>query len=292
MRFPRALALASAAVAGALFWTGAVAADHVDVRGSSSAVLKEQVATNSWRVEVRYGGACLGDSSRVDFFGSLRLVDEASGEEYYLGGVSSASGKTGTTVASKPVWRRLHPLLRIACTAGEPSHGSEFIEVVGAAVLIPPTDGGEGGGSGGGSGSGGGGAGGGSGPTEPPRAGGCRLPLVGTDRAETLSGTAAGDVIFGRGGNDRLNGRPGADCLLGGAGADTLRGEDGSDRLTGGSGADRLVGGPGVNAYKAGAGNDVVDSRNGTPELVECGAGVDRARVDSRDTVKGCEKLS
>jgi hypothetical protein len=25
---------------------------------------------------------------------------------------------------------------------------------------------------------------------------------------------------------------------------------------------------------------------------VECGAGFDRARVDSHDTVKGCEKLS
>jgi Ca2+-binding RTX toxin-like protein len=291
MGFARAIVLASAATVAALFWAGAVAANHVDVKGSASAVLKEQVSTNSWGVEVRHGGTCLGDTLAVDFFGSLKLVDEASGEEIYLGGVSSASGKTSVTVASKPVWRRLHPLLRIACTAGFPSHGSEFIEVVGAAVLIPPINGGDGGGGGGGSGSGGG-AGGGGGPTEPPRTGGCRLPLVGTDRAETLNGTGAGDVIFGRGGHDRISGRAGVDCLIGSAGNDTLRGEDGADRLTGGSGADTLVGGPGINFYKAGAGNDVVDSRNSKPELVECGAGFDRARVDSHDTVKGCEKLS
>ena len=89
-----------------------------------------------------------------------------------------------------------------------------------------------------------------------------------------------------------MNGRPGTDCLLGGAGADTLRGEDGNDRLTGGSGADTLTGGPGVNAYRAGSGNDVVDSVNGRAELVDCGPGQDRARVDKRDRVSGCERVT
>jgi hypothetical protein len=289
MRFPRALALASAAVAG-LVWAGAVAADHVDVEGSARADLKEQTSANSWRVEVRHDATCTVND-RVDWFGSLKLIERPSGEEIPLGGVSSSSSVTRLNAQAGPTWRRLTPVLKIACTAGFPAHGSEFKEIVGAGVLIPAIDGGEGNGGTGGGGGGGGGPGD-DGPTGPVSAGGCRFPVVGTDRAETLNGSGGGDVIFGRGGNDRLNGRPAGDCLLGGAGNDTLRGEDGNDRLTGGAGADTLVGGPGVNAYMAGSGNDVVNSRNGKPELVECGAGVDRARVDSRDTVRGCEKLS
>jgi hypothetical protein len=47
-----------------------------------------------------------------------------------------------------------------------------------------------------------------------------------------------------------------------------------------------------VNAYKAGPGNDLVEARNGKTELVECGAGYDRATVDASDRVQGCEKLT
>jgi Ca2+-binding RTX toxin-like protein len=286
----RSAFLASCVALSVLAWPAATSADHVDVMGSASAVLKEQVTSNSWLVEVRYGATCTVND-RVDWFGSLKLIDQASGEEIFLGGVSSSSGVSRVPVASKPVWRRLYPLFRIACTAGFPSHGSEFREILGAAVLVPPIDGGEGGTAGGGGGGGGGGSGE-DGPTGPLSAGGCRFPVVGTDRAETLNGSGGGDVIFGRGGNDRLNGRPGTDCLLGGAGADTLRGEDGNDRLTGGSGADNLTGGPGANAYRAGSGKDVVDAVNGRAELVDCGPGQDKARVDKRDRVSGCERVT
>jgi hypothetical protein len=62
--------------------------------------------------------------------------------------------------------------------------------------------------------------------------------------------------------------------------------------LTGGRGDDRLSGGSGVNAYDAGPGADCIDAPNGRPELVRCGSGRDRARVDRRDRVRGCERLT
>jgi hypothetical protein len=93
-------------------------------------------------------------------------------------------------------------------------------------------------------------------------------------------------------GNDRLRGAGGHDCLLGGRGDDVLEGESGADVLTGGRGDDRLDGGSGTNSYDAGPGADRIDARNGRRELVRCGSGRDRARVDRRDRVKSCERLT
>ncbi|MDQ2982204.1 MAG: hypothetical protein M3R26_07780, partial [Actinomycetota bacterium] len=260
------------------------------VEASVVAVLKERAGSGAWRVEVSYFVRCVGDERGTQYFGTLSLVDEQTSERIYLGGVSSASGKVTQIVAAKPYWRRMRPELKVACGAGEPRHGSPFIEVIGDVAFIPALDGdGEGGG---GSGSGSGGGSGGSDPTEPTRAGGCLRPLVGTDGPDTLIGSGAGDVIFGRGGSDSIHGRDGHDCLVGGAGNDTLRGESGDDRLTGGRGADTLVGGAGINVYDAGSGNDVVDSVNRRVEFVRCGPGQDRARVDRRDSVSGCERVT
>lgn len=283
----RTVALVSSIACAALAWPAASTADHVGIEAATTAVLVERLNARAWLVEVRHDAKCLGDRSAPDFFGNLNLVDQRTRERIYLGGVSSAASVTRQVVASKAYWRPMRPELRISCSAGFPTHGSPFVDVIGNIVLIPPLDG-----VGGGGGGGGGGGSGGDDPTEPIGTGGCSRPLVGTDRSETLNGTGAGDVVFGRGGNDRIDGRRGSDCLIGGAGADTLRGSGGNDRLTGGAGADTLVGGPGVNAYKAGPGNDVVEARNGKAELVECGAGLDRARVDTRDRVQGCEKLT
>jgi hypothetical protein len=93
-------------------------------------------------------------------------------------------------------------------------------------------------------------------------AGGCRVAVLGTNGPDALTGGAAGDVMIGFAADDRMRGEGGHDCLVGGAGA---------DRMTGGDGA------------------DVVRARNGTPESVRCGAGRDRAYVDRRDRVRGCE---
>jgi Ca2+-binding RTX toxin-like protein len=71
--------------------------------------------------------------------------------------------------------------------------------------------------------------------------------------------------------------------LAGDYGNDLLRGEIGSDRLNGGPGLDRLEGGSGA---------DVVDSFDRKRDVVRCGPGRDRARVDRIDSVVGCETVT
>ena len=143
--------------------------------------------------------------------------------------------------------------------------------------------------------------------------------IVGTEAANVLAGTPGADVIaalggddsirsgrgsdfvcagdgndrvLGENGNDRLFGQAGRDTLLGGRGNDRLNGGAGNDRLVGGGGRDVLTGGPGRNTYLAGAGNDTVRARNGRRELINCGKGRDRAIVDRRDRVRGCERVT
>jgi uncharacterized delta-60 repeat protein len=107
-----------------------------------------------------------------------------------------------------------------------------------------------------------------------PPAGRCSHKLRGTRKRDVLKGTSGSDRLDGRSGNDVLRGLGGDDCLIGG------------------SGADRLVGGPGRNSYSAGAGDDVVDARNGTRDVVNCGAGRDSVRADRSDRLRGCERVN
>jgi len=115
--------------------------------------------------------------------------------------------------------------------------------------------------------------------------GNLNLDDVDTGEVLYMGGTATAS------GNDLIRGFGDDDCLVGGSGGDRLLGGSGYDRLTGGRGADTLVGGSGVNRYDAGAGNDVVNARNGRAELVSCGSGRDRARIDRRDRVRNCERV-
>ncbi len=72
-----------------------------------------------------------------------------------------------------------------------------------------------------------------------------------------------------------------------------LSGGAGRDALDGGAGDDKLGGGALVNRYKGGSGNDVINARNRQRETVDCGSGRrDRAVVDRRDKVRGCERVS
>jgi Ca2+-binding RTX toxin-like protein len=140
--------------------------------------------------------------------------------------------------------------------------------------------------------------------------GACANVKRGTGGANVLTGTSAGDRLLGRAGNDRLRGLAGDDCLFGEAGRDSLSGGSGKDRLSGGGGNDKLSGGSGADklsggsgkdsltggsakdSFSAGSGNDKVSARDGVKEAVNCGSGKkDRATVDKKDKVKGCERV-
>ena len=108
------------------------------------------------------------------------------------------------------------------------------------------------------------------------------LGLGGDDTLVARGGPHVGDELDGGDGNDRLVGGPWPDRLFGDAGDDTITGGPGPDRLTGGSGHDILRGGNG---------RDVLFSRDGEPDLVDCGNGFDKAYVDRFDLVVHCEKV-
>ncbi|WP_228430526.1 hypothetical protein [Baekduia soli] len=153
-------------------------------------------------------------------------------------------------------------------------------------------------------------------PAPPPA---CANRQRGTRDDDVLLGTPFGDRLVGDAGSDLERGLGGDDCLLGGAGADVLDGGDGADRLDGASGDDRMAGGPGDDRLVAGRGNDrlsggpgddtllpgpgrdrvlagggadTVGARDGTRDVVDCGAGRDTVRADRRDHLIGCEKVT
>jgi Ca2+-binding RTX toxin-like protein len=284
-------------VLAALAWPAAASAHHIQTSATVDARVVERRGPDYWTIDISWGAGCTGAAPGTAWFdGDLFLVDLDTGERIYVGGVVSTSGER--VVSGTSEWavnaiersQRLMPELMIHCYENFPLHGGPEIVVTGATAVVPARLAGGGDGSGGGSGGSGGGGGG--DPSAPLSAGGCLAAILGTEAADQLTGGDAGEVVLGFGGGDRIAGGGGHDCLIGGGGRDVLRGEAGSDRLSGGAGNDTLVGGPGRNAYDAGAGRDVVDARNGTREVVRCGAGRDRARVDRRDRVRGCERVS
>lgn len=120
----------------------------------------------------------------------------------------------------------------------------------------------------------------------------CGNDIAGTSAADVLVATAGGDRVLAGAGDDTVTGRRGDDCLFGAAGRDRITGGPGADRLAGGDGADRLTGGGGADSFSGGDGRDRLDAADGRSERVRCGRGRDIARVDRRDRVIGCERVS
>jgi len=289
-----------------LLLAAAATADHVSSSPTASARLAEEAGDTSWAVVVDWAVNCSG-ASEPSYYGNLNLVDTESGERIYMGGISHGSGSTRQLVERRDKPRTVAPEIRASCGESNPpgGHGSEFQTVTGAGVTVPAR----------GSATGGGGGGGTTtnpdrrpgGPADPLASGGCANEIRGTEGNDRLAGGAGGDLIYGLGGRDILVGRGGHDCLVGGAGTDALTGGAGDDRLTGGgsgdviggsggddhleggSGGDLLNGGRGTDSFDAGAGNDRVMARDGRRETVRCGSGRDRATVDRRDRLRGCE---
>ena len=92
--------------------------------------------------------------------------------------------------------------------------------------------------------------------------------IIGSDRAESISGNEDANVIHGGGGDDSIMGWEGNDTLIGGAGNDRLMGYTGADILTGGADRDTFVFFS-ANDSKPGAGSfDVItDFQQGTDVL-------------------------
>jgi beta-lactamase regulating signal transducer with metallopeptidase domain len=133
---------------------------------------------------------------------------------------------------------------------------------------------------------------------------------IGTARADSVTGTDADETFEGLGGDDTIGGGPGRDTIRGGDGGDTLRGGDGADEIRGGpgrdtigggAGADVIAGGDGADTIQGGAGRDTVNAgagddivrvwADGTPDVVDCGSGRDRAVIDSTDSATRCETV-
>jgi Ca2+-binding RTX toxin-like protein len=95
--------------------------------------------------------------------------------------------------------------------------------------------------------------------------------------------SSTGGILEGGPGNDAITGSRFSDELAGAAGNDRVAGAGGPDNINGGSGEDRLSGG---------AGRDYIKSRDSKRDTVRCGSGRDRVRADSRDRLRGCERIS
>jgi hypothetical protein len=115
-----------------------------------------------------------------------------------------------------------------------------------------------------------------------PGGGPCTTETRGTRKRDKIDGTPGGDLIRARRGNDRVRAGEGNDCVKGNGGRDRVKGNAGDDVVAGGAGNDRLSGGPGADKLKA---------RRGGRDVVRCGKGKDKAVVDRRDRVRGCERV-
>jgi hypothetical protein len=83
----------------------------------------------------------------------------------------------------------------------------------------------------------------------------------------------------------------GKDLLTAGPNGSAFEGEEGQDRLVGSPREDFLDGGPGKDKILARGGNDAIDALDRKKDRVICGSGKrDRATVDHRDRIKGCER--
>jgi Ca2+-binding RTX toxin-like protein len=108
--------------------------------------------------------------------------------------------------------------------------------------------------------------------------------LHGGDDADQVIGNAGNDTLSGGKGDDVLSGDSGGDKLFGNQGADILLGGEGNDDLWGLASSDGPL--PGSDTLRGGSGNDGFHTRDGEPDVVECGPGKkDVALLDRADVI-------
>lgn len=93
-------------------------------------------------------------------------------------------------------------------------------------------------------------------------------PIIGSFKAETLTGTPGNDLIMGLEGADKINGLGGDDCILGGEGADKINGNDGNDAIFGENGADTINGNNGNDFVSGGEGGDTINGNDGADTIL------------------------
>jgi RTX calcium-binding nonapeptide repeat (4 copies)/WD40-like Beta Propeller Repeat len=120
----------------------------------------------------------------------------------------------------------------------------------------------------------------------------CSNVFAGTAAKDVFRGTGGGDLFSGRASGDVISGGRGVDCLSGGPGKDKLSGGGAGDRLSGGAGPDKLTGGKGKDKLSGGPGNDTADVADGKRDRVNCGKGEDTVRADTKDKLRGCERVA
>lgn len=98
--------------------------------------------------------------------------------------------------------------------------------------------------------------------------GGQEATIVGTVRADFLTGTSGPDVVYLGYGNDRFDGLGGDDVICGGGSKDTITGGEGDDTLYGEEGDDTLTAGVGDDTVISGAGRDKVFDGSGDDTLL------------------------
>lgn len=128
------LLVAAGATIALLASAGPASANHVTATLSATATLGKRVG-NSWQVAVDWAITC--NVPNALYFGNLSLVDQGSGESFYLGGTSTASGKSTASVPMKTTPRTLKPLLSSSCASSPDFHGSGNQPFLGNEVVVP-----------------------------------------------------------------------------------------------------------------------------------------------------------
>src|SRR3954447_8857247 len=132
---------------------------------------------------------------------------------------------------------------------------------------------------------------------------------------DTLSGSPGADTLTGGDGTDAasyadatapvrvvLDGKPGdgaagendsvdTENVIGGPGDDSLIGNAGPNAIAGGAGNDRILAGRGSDLVDGGPGDDILQTLDGTKDVVACGDGEDGVVTDRRDTRSDCDYI-
>ena len=97
--------------------------------------------------------------------------------------------------------------------------------------------------------------------------------ILGEDGNDWIRADSGWDLVYGGNHNDTIYGGWDNDRLYGEAGNDWISGEDGNDTITGGAGNDSMYGGNH---------DDFFEAFDNTWDLIDGGAGTDRAHCDKR----------